>query len=206
MNEIIISNELVEKYEPLVNKITKQFVDKVKVSWDDVKSMAYEGLAIAFNTYDSERSKMTFVQFAGFAIRNNILTGLNNELRTVKLSAYAQKKAVERGEAVFNSVSMDGLRKENPQESDCRESMGMASISISMPFDNLMFLSASLIIDKVLKPKKSILISPTLSTTWPSYSVTNTRLPDSRSSTVLSGANLVKSSAPMITPQACTPT
>jgi RNA polymerase sigma factor (sigma-70 family) len=116
MNEIIVSNELVEKYEPLVNKITKQFVDKVKVSWDDVKSMAYEGLAIAFNTYDSERSKMTFVQFAGFAIRNNILTGLNNELRTVKLSAYAQKKAIERGEATFNSVSLDMTINDNPTQ------------------------------------------------------------------------------------------
>ena len=40
MTEFIVSNELVEKYEPLVNKITKQFVDKIKVSWDDVKSMA----------------------------------------------------------------------------------------------------------------------------------------------------------------------
>lgn len=130
MKELSIAekNSLALQYEALVNKITKQFVDKVKVSWDDVKSMAWEGLAIAMNTYDPDRSKMTFTQFAGFAIRNNILTGLNNELRTVKLSAYAQKKAVERGEAVFNSVSMDGLRKENPQESDCRESMGMASI------------------------------------------------------------------------------
>lgn len=98
---------LVQQYEPLINKITKQFADKVKVQWDDLKSMAYEGFAIAINTYDSTRSKMTFTQFAGFAIRNNILTSLNNELRTVKLSAYAQKKAVERGEAVFNSVSFD---------------------------------------------------------------------------------------------------
>lgn len=121
-------NNLALQYEPLVNKITKQFVDKIKVSWDDVKSMAYEGLAIAMNTYDPERSNMTFTQFAGFAIRNNILTGLNNELRTVKLSAYAQKKAVERGEAVFNTVSMDGFRNENPQDSDCRASLGMASI------------------------------------------------------------------------------
>ena len=55
MDELIVNNELVTKYEPLVNKITKQFVDKVKVSWDDVKSMAYEGLAIAFKTYNSER-------------------------------------------------------------------------------------------------------------------------------------------------------
>ena len=123
-------NVFAQKYEPLVNKITKQFVDKLKsVSWEDIKSMAYEGLAIAMKTYDPQRSKMTFTQFAGFAIRNNILTGLNNELRTVKLSAYAQKKAIERGEAVFNTVSMDGIRNENPQDGDCRTSRNMASIS-----------------------------------------------------------------------------
>lgn len=100
-------NKLVEQYEPLINKITKQYSTKVKASWEDIKSMAYEGFAIAINSYDSTRSKMTFAQFAGFAIRNNILTGLNNELRTVKLSAYAQKKATENGDAVFNSVSIE---------------------------------------------------------------------------------------------------
>jgi DNA-directed RNA polymerase specialized sigma subunit len=45
------------------------------------------------------------------------LTGLNNELRTVKLSAYAQKRAAERGDAVFNSVSIDLNIKDNPTES-----------------------------------------------------------------------------------------
>lgn len=100
-------NKLTKQFEPLINKITKQFIDKGVGQWDDVKSMAYEGFAIALNSYNPNKSKMTFMQFAGFAIRNNILTCLNNELRTVKLSAYAQKKAVERGEAVFNSVSLD---------------------------------------------------------------------------------------------------
>ena len=103
----IEKNLLVQQYEPLINKITKQYSDKVKASWEDIKSMAYEGFAIAINTYDSTRSSMTFAQFAGFAIRNNILTSLNNELRTVKLSAYAQKKASENGDAVFNSVSIE---------------------------------------------------------------------------------------------------
>ena len=103
----IEKNALVQQYEPLINKITKQYSDKVKASWEDIKSMANEGFAIAINTYDSTRSKMTFAQFAGFAIRNNILTSLNNELRTVKLSAYAQKKAIEKGDAVFNSVSIE---------------------------------------------------------------------------------------------------
>ena len=101
-------NELVLKYEPLVNKLTKQFVDKVHAPWNDIKSYAYEGLAIAMNTYDADKSSMTFTQFAGFAIRNNILTSLNNELRTVKLSAYAQKKAIDSGEATFNTVSIEG--------------------------------------------------------------------------------------------------
>ena len=109
-------NKLVGQYEPLINKITAQMSANAKYPWAEVKSMAYEGLAIAFNTYDSERSKMTFVQFAGFAIRNNILTGLNNELRTVKLSAYAQKKAIERGEATFNSVSLDMTINDNPTQ------------------------------------------------------------------------------------------
>ena len=112
----MIDNAFVEQYEPLLNKLTKQFVDRVKAPWDDVKSMAYEGLVIAYNTYDPKRSNMTFVQFAGFAIRNNILTSLNNELRTVKLSAYAQKKATELGEAIFNSVSMDNKFSNDPTE------------------------------------------------------------------------------------------
>lgn len=99
-------DKLVKQYEPLVIKITKQFVSKVQYNWEDVKSMAYEGLAIAINTYDEKRSNMTFLQFAAFAIRNNILTSLDNELRTVKMSAYAQKLAKENGEASFSSVSM----------------------------------------------------------------------------------------------------
>lgn len=100
-------NALVAQYEPLISKIVKQFVDRVNVPWEDVKSMAYEGLALAIKGYDPKRSTMSFKQYAGFAIRNNILTGLNNELRTVKLSAYAQKKAAEYGEASFNSVSIE---------------------------------------------------------------------------------------------------
>ena len=134
-------NELVLKYEPLINKLTKQFVDKVHAPWDDIKSYAYEGLAIAMNTYDSERSNMTFTQFAGFAIRNNILTSLNNELRTVKLSAYAQKKAIENGEAVFNSVSIDFVGADNPTASGYNfagapKTSDINKLSVSAKFDD----------------------------------------------------------------------
>lgn len=101
------TNDIVRQYEPLVNKLTNQFVSKVAISWNEVKSMAYEGLAIAINTYDSEKSSMNFTQFAAFAIRNNILTSLDNELRTVKMSAYNQKKAAEAGETSFSTVRID---------------------------------------------------------------------------------------------------
>lgn len=97
---------LVHQYEPLMNKLTKQFVSQVKIDWDSVKSMAYEGFVLAMMNYDDERSKLSFKQFAGWSIRNNILSSLDKELRTVSMSAYAQKKAQEAGEATFNSVSL----------------------------------------------------------------------------------------------------
>lgn len=90
-------NKLAIQYEGLVNKMTYQFASKIAMDWNDIKSMAYEGLALAIEQYDSERSSMNFMQFAAFAIRNNILTSLDNEARTIKMSAYNQKKAKEEG-------------------------------------------------------------------------------------------------------------
>ena len=103
---------LVKQYEPLINKLTKQFVSQVHIDWDSVKSMAYEGFVLAMANYDDERSKLSFKQFAGWSIRNNILSSLDKELRTVSMSAYAQKKASENGEATFNSVSLSVISGE----------------------------------------------------------------------------------------------
>lgn len=102
-------NELVEQYTPLINKLTKQFFDSNQgmCSWSDLYSMALEGFALAISKYDSERSAMTFTQYAAYAIRNNILTCLNEETRTVKLSAYAQKVVIANGGTLFNTVSID---------------------------------------------------------------------------------------------------
>lgn len=141
MNSIITEiekNNLTKQYESLINKITKQFTDKGCGNWEDVKSMAYEGFAIAINTYDPEKSSMTFMQFAGFAIRNNILTGLNNELRTVKLSAYAQKKASEKGEALFNTVSIDATYNETSEYviSTPKKKDYLKNLSIEAKFDD----------------------------------------------------------------------
>lgn len=100
-------NELVAKYEPLVNKLTRQFSSKASIAWNDIKSMAYEGLVIAIEKYDEQRSSLTFMQYAAWSIRNRILTSLDNEARVVKLSAYAQEKLRESGQSTYNQISID---------------------------------------------------------------------------------------------------
>ena len=110
--------DLVLQYEPLINKLTNQFVQKVKIDWMSVKSMAYEGFVLAMMNYDDERSKLSFKQFAGWSIRNNILSCLDKELRTVSMSAYAQKKAQESGEATFNSVSLSVISGDDSEYDD----------------------------------------------------------------------------------------
>lgn len=121
----IEENKLVRQYDPLVNKLIKQFYDQVQCSWNDLKSMAYEGLAIAIHKYDSKRSKMSFTQYAAFSIRNNILSSLDEELRTVRLSAYAQKKVVERGGTTFNTVSIDQPYRGDDETTPRETVMGM---------------------------------------------------------------------------------
>lgn len=111
-------NALVKQYEPLINKLTKQFTNQVKIDWNSVKSMAYEGFVLAMLNYDDERSKLSFKQFAGWSIRNNILSSLDRELRTVSMSAYAQKKAAEAGEATFNSVSLSIINGDSSMNGD----------------------------------------------------------------------------------------
>ena len=100
-------SKMIAKYEPLVNKITNQFVQKVKMPWSGIKSMAYEGLVLAFKNYDPSRSSLTFLQFAGFSIRNTILSSIDNEARTVKMNQYTQKQAIENGDPIFNTVRID---------------------------------------------------------------------------------------------------
>lgn len=100
-------NELTKQYEPLINKLTSQFYQTVQMDWDSIKSMAYEGFALALNKYDESKSSMSFMSFAAFEMRNNIMTCLTEESRTVKLPFEEQKRRKERGETLFTSVSID---------------------------------------------------------------------------------------------------
>lgn len=112
--------EFVKQFEPLVFKITKQFTSRVKIEWERVLSMAWEGFSLALVKYDPSRSSMSFVQYAGFSIRNNILSSLDNELRTVKLSAYAQARVSEKygSKGLFNTVSIDAPARRGDSDSD----------------------------------------------------------------------------------------
>ncbi len=100
-------NELTKQYEPLINKLTGQFYTTVQMDWDSIKSMAYEGFALALNKYDESKSSMSFMSFAAFEMRNNIMTRLTEEARTVKLPFEEQKRRKESGEPLFNTVSID---------------------------------------------------------------------------------------------------
>ncbi len=73
-----------------------------------------------------------------------------------------------------------------------------------MPRVCLTFATASIMIDRVFRPRKSILIMPVSSITLPSYCVTSTLEP-SESVAVDTGTQSVMSSRPIITPHACTP-
>lgn len=103
-----IRNQLAIQFEPLVNKIAKQQMAKLKTDWDTLKSMGQEGLVIAMNTYDPEKSKMTFTQFAAFSILNNIRNCSCMELHTVKLSSYTQEQIKKQAEGSRDSGSVVG--------------------------------------------------------------------------------------------------
>ena len=108
------TNELVKQYKPLINKITFQFYNRIKmISWEDTLSMAYEGFALAAKNYDEARSKLTFGQYAAWCMRNNILTSIDNELRTVKLSNYAQKRTTKLGHSTYNTVSITNIEEKD---------------------------------------------------------------------------------------------
>lgn len=126
-------NELVKQFEPLINKLTSQFHKTVQMDWDSIKSMAYEGFALALNKYDESRSSMSFMSFAAFEMRNNIMTRLTEESRTVKLPFEEQKRRKLDGGALFNTVSID--RSYNGEDEGVQAKNIVMSMSHTEHFD-----------------------------------------------------------------------
>lgn len=116
------TNDLVKQYKPLLNKICYQYYSRLNgnnINWDDIMSMAYEGFVLATKNYEPNRSKMSFTQYAAFAIRNNILTRLNEELRTVKVSCYNFQKNQKNNIPSCVSIPLNSINTEDaPKKSD----------------------------------------------------------------------------------------
>lgn len=85
-------NALVKKYERLINRIIAQYHRSTKYPYEDITSMALEGFAKAINDYDPSRSSMTFTQYAAYAMRNQILISVQDEMYSVRISAYGREK------------------------------------------------------------------------------------------------------------------
>lgn len=111
-------NQFAIQYTKLINKIVKQFFDKGMTDWSQLESAAWEGFAIAMKDYNPDRSKLNFTQYAGWSIRNRILSSIDEELRTVKVSFYNRKKAEETGGSIYSRISIDaGSRQSNDEDS-----------------------------------------------------------------------------------------
>ena len=105
-------NKIAKRYEPLVIKMCAQWNGKSNLSYDELKSAAYEGLTWAMNKYgkkgnknkvdlDTIVSSMTFGQYAAYMIRTSILEAIKNESQTVRIAVSAQNK--ERKEKGHNT-------------------------------------------------------------------------------------------------------
>lgn len=99
-------NETAKKCKPLVIKIVSQFNKKTQINWNDLESAGWEGLTLAMNEYDPAKSKMNFVNYAAFRIRNNILNRTYEENSAIKTSQYIQEKNKEMGISNFKGVSI----------------------------------------------------------------------------------------------------
>lgn len=114
-------NELAKQYVPLVKKIVNQFSKKCALDYDEIESFAWEGFTIAMNTYDPKKSKMTFTSFAGYGIRNAILSGISSTQSTIAVSYYIRKKMNETGGVVPTTVSIE----KNFENEDHLDALGL---------------------------------------------------------------------------------
>ena len=106
---------LVIQYKNLMFKIVNQYVGKLPLPFDDIVGAAMEGFTKAMNSYKTGTSQ-SFQQYAGWCMRNNILTSANEEGHVVKFNAYQQKKAKERGESTFITQSISNIYEETQED------------------------------------------------------------------------------------------
>lgn len=109
-------NDIAKKYTPLVHKICKQYYGKSNFTYEDLLSVAFDGLTYAMNSYGGKKDKeklkdidvskystQSFLQWAAYIIRFSILDAIAHESRTVRIAKSQLNK--ERKETGQNSKS-----------------------------------------------------------------------------------------------------
>lgn len=121
---------IINKYQPLVHKICRQWVGKINQTYEDLISIANESLLNAMMSYgkkskksqadDSNVVKYTFGQWAAYCIRNGILEiGVSNS-HVVKIPKSIQRK--EKSETGKNrkNISISGDKKISSDDSNSK--------------------------------------------------------------------------------------
>lgn len=107
-----LRNKLAIQYVPLVKKISRQMYGKSALEFDEVECFGWEGFVYAMNTYDKNKSEMTFMAYAAYYIRNAILNGINRTSRSISVSYYFQKKAKESGEELPSQLKLSDFNND----------------------------------------------------------------------------------------------
>lgn len=122
-------NNIPKRYSRLIEKIVAQWKGKSSFEYEDLKSIAYEGLVYAMDTYGKKGNKTksedesivnkTFGQYAAYMIRFIILENIKNLSHTVRVPISQQKREKDsKGtNAKSNTVSGDKVVGHNDEGS-----------------------------------------------------------------------------------------
>ena len=84
-------NAVAKMYTPLVLKLVNNYVGKSSLDKAALISAGMLGLTNAINTYDKNKSKMTFKSYASYCIVQSILDDMNNLSHTISTNWYGVK-------------------------------------------------------------------------------------------------------------------
>ena len=106
---------VVKQYSKLAVAIAAKYRGKCGLDWNSLVSAANMGLVKAMNDYkrpvhsdneDDKMKKLSFKQYAGYRIKQQILNDINNYSRTVRVTQHGFEKAEKEGRS-FTTVRLD---------------------------------------------------------------------------------------------------
>jgi len=108
-------SRIVKQYSKLAVSIAAKYRGKCGLDWNSLVSAANMGLVKAMNDYkrnthsdieDDKMKKLSFKQYAGWRINQQILNDINNYSRTVRVTQHGFEKAKKEGRS-FSTVRID---------------------------------------------------------------------------------------------------